>query len=63
MEPGWNKPLPETLPQPTYWPAFLALGIVLLLWGVVTVIAISIVGLVVIAVSLYGWIGDILRES
>ncbi|MGI8745117.1 MAG: cytochrome c oxidase subunit 4 [Bryobacteraceae bacterium] len=59
----WNKPLPAELPSPTYWPAALALGLVLLLWGVITTAVISIVGLVVSLLALGGWIGDVRHES
>jgi hypothetical protein len=54
---GWLLPKPATLPQPSYWPAALALGIIFLLWGVVTTYVVSAIGLVVSAVALAGWIG------
>jgi hypothetical protein len=30
------KAQPEELPKPTYWPFFLALGVVLIFWGILT---------------------------
>ena len=33
---GWSTALPEKIPPPTYAPAFLALGITFLLFGVVS---------------------------
>jgi len=59
----WTEPIPATLPSPTYWPAVLALGLVLLLWGVVTTAAISVVGLIVSLIALAGWIGDVRHKS
>jgi hypothetical protein len=58
----WSTPQPAFVPEPTYWPATLALGVVLLLWGVVTSAVISSVGLVMSVVALAGWIGDIRHE-
>ncbi len=62
MPPGWNRPLPERLPRPTYWPAALALGATMALLGPVTLMAVTIAGACVAAVALAGWIGEIIRE-
>jgi hypothetical protein len=53
---------PEVLPRPTYWPAVLAVGIMFLLWGVVTTIIIAGVGGVLVAIALAGWIGELAHE-
>lgn len=45
-------------PRPTWWPAALALGIVFVLWGVVTSLIIMAVGAAVFAVALAGWLGE-----
>lgn len=58
----WTQAEPASLPEPTYWPAALALGIVLLVWGPVTTWMISAVGLALSVLALAGWIGDVLRE-
>jgi hypothetical protein len=29
---------PEELPKPTYWPFFLALGVVLIFWGYINIV-------------------------
>ncbi|MGH9396867.1 MAG: hypothetical protein ACRD18_08465 [Terriglobia bacterium] len=58
----WSKPRPEKLPSPTYAPATMALGIVLLLWGMLTTPLISLVGLVLFVIALAGWIGDLRHE-
>ena len=58
----WLKAKPEKLPHPTYWPFFLALGLVFLFWGILTSWIISLVGLIIFIISLAGWI-DILRHE
>lgn len=52
---------PHHVPPPTYWPFFLALGVVLLFWGILTTWFISGMGAVVFAVALGGWISDLLK--
>jgi len=58
----WNRPLPEHLAQPTYWPAMLAFGMTLALLGPVTSMWMTVVGLVFAGFALAGWIGDIVNE-
>jgi hypothetical protein len=60
--PGWLPPRPERVPRPTYWPAVLSLGVVLLAWGAVTSPIVSLVGAVAVAASLWGWIREIDHE-
>jgi hypothetical protein len=62
LPPGWNVPQPEKLPEPSVWPATLALGITFLLWGLVTTLIITAVGVTLFAVALAGWIRDIRHE-
>ena len=57
--PGWQTPQPATLPPPTYWPVVMALGIIFFLWGTVTTLIISLIGLAMFAIALAGWIGDL----
>lgn len=57
------KAQPQRLPQPTYWPFMLALGIVVLLWGILTNIIVSIVGFFVFVIALAGWIKDLYKEA
>ena len=67
---GWNKPKPEKLPTPGYWPVLLALGIVFFLWGfavifneiLITSFIVSGAGLILMIIALAGWIGDLRRE-
>jgi hypothetical protein len=60
---GWQKPQPETLPEPTYWPAVLAIGVVSILWGIVTTFIISGIGFVLTALAIYGWVRELLYEQ
>jgi hypothetical protein len=57
--PDWQRLPPAHLPRPTYWPVVLAFGIVFLFWGVVTTLAISVIGLALLALGLGGWIGEL----
>ncbi len=56
------KAKPERLPKPTYWPFFLAFGLVCIFWGILTTWLISGLGVVIFAVALSGWIMDIYKE-
>jgi len=57
--PDWEALPAAHLPRPTYWPVVLAVGILFLAWGIVTTIAISVIGLLLLALSLGGWIGEL----
>jgi hypothetical protein len=59
LRPGWHVPEHLELPEPTYWPAVLAFGITLFAWGLMTSLIIVGIGLLVFAVALAGWIGDL----
>lgn len=56
---GWHRARPEQIPRPTYWPIVVALAITLIFWGAVSALAISVVGLVLLVISLAGWIGEL----
>lgn len=56
------KAKPEKLPEPTYWPFFLAMGLAFLGWGLLTTWLISLAGFIILIVSLIGWI-NILRHE
>jgi len=58
---GWNAPRPGTVPRRTLWPAAAALGMVLTLWGVVTVYLVAAVGIALLSVSVLGWIEELRR--
>jgi hypothetical protein len=54
---------PEIIPHSTYWPLALAFGTTLLLWGFLTSLILSGVGILCMAVSLAGWIEEINNEK
>jgi hypothetical protein len=56
------KARPERLPEPTYWPFFMALGLAFAGWGLLSTWLISAGGGIVFVVSLAGWI-KILRHA
>ena len=58
---GWSTPLPEKNPPSTYAPVFLGLGITFLLFGVVSSYVFSAAGLILMAVSISKWVGELLH--
>ena len=58
----WSDALPREIPHPTAYPAGMAFGITLLIWGLVTSIVLVGVGLTVMVASLAGWIGEMRHE-
>ena len=61
--PGWSRPKPATSPEPTYWPFVFALGIMFIMYGMVTSIFAVGLGLILFFWALWGWIGDLLDEA
>jgi len=59
----WVKLPVEPLPQPTYWPAVMAVGITTAVWGLITSVLISLTGLVLMAMAVRGWIVDVGSEQ
>jgi hypothetical protein len=59
---GWVV-LTEELPRPTYWPITMAVAITLIAFGIVNSFLIIIIGIVLLIVSLVGWIGDVRDEA
>jgi hypothetical protein len=58
----WTVLPPKKLPEPTVWPAMLALAITFLVWGLVTSLIITGIGLALFATAMAGWIRDIRHE-
>lgn len=58
-----GKAEPQKLPKASYWPFFLALGLTLLFWGILTGWIIGGSGLLVFFISLSGWIKDMNHEE
>ncbi len=59
---NWSTPKPAKVPRPTYWPAVMALATILTLWGIVTSPVISLVGLILFAGALTGWIWELFHD-
>jgi hypothetical protein len=57
----WNAASPARVPEATFAPAFLALGITFLLFGIVTSYIFSVAGLILIVWSVSKWIAELLR--
>lgn len=56
--------IPEAeAPRPTYAPATMALGVMMLLWGLTTMWIMSVTGLVVIIWAMSMWISEMQLES
>ena len=50
------------LPSPTLWPATLALGSTLLVWGLISSLLVTFFGTLLFGAALVGWIGEIRNE-
>lgn len=50
------------MPQSTYTPAVVGLGVMLIAWGVVTTWALWALGIILTAGGLAGWFAEIRRE-
>jgi hypothetical protein len=59
---GWSKPHGMHIPEPTYMPVVMAIGIICMLWGIVTTYLITLVGVVFFVISIWGWIGELRHE-
>ncbi|MBV8772218.1 MAG: hypothetical protein JO166_07805 [Deltaproteobacteria bacterium] len=59
--PEWKPPLPEKIPDATYAPAMLAMGITFLLFGMVTLYVFSLAGVILMVWSLGKWVGELVR--
>lgn len=58
----WSKPQGMHIPAPTYMPVIVALGVVCMLWGIVTTYLMTLVGVALFAVGISGWIGELRHE-
>jgi hypothetical protein len=62
LRPGWSPARPDHIPEPSYWPATVALGAMLLIWGIISTPLLAIPGLILFAAALAGWIGEMRHE-
>ncbi len=58
LDPTEQHP-PLHLPRPTMWPAVMAAGITLLMAGLLLSLLFSLAGLLLFALALAGWIGEL----
>jgi len=56
------EPLSRPIPQPTYAPFMLALGVTMLFWGLVTSPVMSAGGFAIFVWALWMWIRDIAQD-
>lgn len=57
----WVAPPEQTIPQPTYAPAGMALGVAFVFFGLVTSYLFCAAGAAIMAVSLRSWIGGMVN--
>jgi hypothetical protein len=62
VPPGWQVLADEPLPSPTYFPAGLAMGVSFMFWGLISNWVVLLVGVVLFAAALAGWITEIRHE-
>lgn len=53
---------PVAMPESTYWPFVMALGVMFAFWGIITSIFFVVVGILLMGISLAGWILDLKYE-
>lgn len=59
---GWSEPLPESIPEPTYVPAAMAFGVVMVTLGILTRWFFVAIGAVIILFAAWHWIKELLGE-
>ena len=57
-----NEHQAEHLPSPSVWPFTVAGGFSLVGFGIVTTLSLSLLGLALMAIGLYGWIQELRRD-
>ena len=62
LRPGWSRPKPEIIPRATYWPVLFAGGISFVFWDLISDIWIFGAGLILLVMSMIGWVNDLLNE-
>ena len=54
-----SQPTPDIeLPQPSYWPITLAVGLLLIGVGIVSTVILSLIGVIILLVSIAGWVRE-----
>lgn len=60
---NWEETRPQRLPATTYWPFFFAMGLTFLAWGLLTSWMIGGAGVLLLVISLTGWITELRHEA
>ncbi len=50
---------PQEIPAPSFWPFILAFGVMFLFWGIITSFIVSLVGVIIMIISIAGWISEL----
>ena len=50
---------PQEIPEPTFWPFILAFGVMFLFWGIIGSFIMSLVGVLIMIVSIAGWVSEL----
>lgn len=58
-DPDWCEAKPAVIPEPTYWPMILALGITICLWGTLTSWVFVVTGLLLSVLSAWCWVMEL----
>ena len=58
----WEEARPARLPEPTYWPFFLSMGLVFIFWGLLTTWMILSAGILIFIIALTRWINILIHE-
>ena len=58
----WEFARPEKLPEPTYWPFFLVMGLAFIFWGLLTMWVILCTGILIFITALIGWVNLMRRD-
>jgi hypothetical protein len=59
---GWSEPVPHEPPNPSFWPAIMAIAIAAVMWSIMLDWIVVAASLALFAIAWGGWIGDLLRE-
>lgn len=60
---GWSEPQPTSIPAPTWVPAAMAFGIVMVTLGIVTRWFFCLLGALIILIAAWHWIEELLGEK
>jgi hypothetical protein len=62
LKPGWSRALPEKIPNPTYWPALFAFGLMFVAWGLISNLFLFGIGVIMAVIAVVGWVYDLRHE-